>query len=193
MEEFLNSWLPRILPKRCTFGIYSYQGKPALLRKLEARLKGYFSWMPEYYHIFVVVDRDEDECKELKSRLEECCRNAGLQSRRAANGSDWQVVTRIAIEELEAWYFGDWSAVNAAYPRVSKNTCQRRAYRNPDAIKGGTWEAFERVLQQHGYFSGGLAKVQAASDIGRYMDASRNRSHSFAMFYGSIAELCERG
>ena len=97
-------------------------------------------------------------------------------------------MTRIAIEELEAWYFGDWPAVRAAYPGVSANIPGRAAYRDPDAIAGGTWEAFERILQRHGYFGQGLAKVQAATDIGDHIDAARNRSRSFAVFRDEIAE-----
>ena len=32
----------------------------------------------------------------------------------------WQVVNRIAIEELQAWHFGDWEAARQAnpYPRA---------------------------------------------------------------------------
>ena len=188
MEAFLNSLLPRMLPGDHTFEIYPYQGKPALLRKIEARLKGYSKWMPDNYRIVVVVDRDNEDCKVLKSRLEQCCRSVGLRSKRSVSGTDWQVVTRIAIEELEAWYFGDWSAVCAAYPRLSAKTSQQEAYRNPDGIKGGTWEALERVLQRHGYFKQGLPKVQAATEIAKHMDPGHNGSHSFSVFCDAITE-----
>ena len=121
MQAFLAAWLPRFLPEGCGFGIFSYQGKDALLRKIGDRLKGYAKWMPTEYRIVVIVDRDEDDCAKLKSTLEQICDAAGLRSRRAAGGPDWQVVTRIAIEELEAWHFGGWTAVCAAYPCVSAN------------------------------------------------------------------------
>ena len=188
MEAFLAAWLPRFLPENCTFGIYPYSGKSALLRKIGVRLRGYATWVPADYRIVVVVDRDNDECKKLKSQLEEICESAGLRSRRAAGGPDWQVVTRIAIEELEAWYFGDWPAVCAAYPRVSASIPGQAAYRDPDAIRGGTWEAFERVLRRHGCFKQGLAKVQAATAIGRHFDPTTNGSHSFTVFRDAIAE-----
>jgi hypothetical protein len=68
---------------------------------------------------------------------------------------------RISIEELEAWYFGDWKAVQEAYQGV-KDISKLAAYRNPDTIRGGTWEAFERELQSAGYFTGGLQKIAAA-------------------------------
>ena len=189
MEAFLAAWLPRFLPQHCTFNIFPYPGKPALLRRLGNRLRGYANWMPAEYRIVVVVDRDGDECEELKTRLEQICGRVGLRSRRAAGSPDWQVVTRIAIEELEAWYFGDWPAVRAAYPRVPANIPGPAARQGPDAIRGGTWEAFERVLQRRGYFKQGLAKVQAATDIGQHIDPARNRSPSFAVFRDAIAEV----
>ena len=188
VEAFLTACLPSILSADCTFQIHPYQGKDALLRKIGDRLKGYSTWMPAEYRIVVIVDRDRDECEELKSRLEEICESAGLRSRRAAGGPAWQVVTRIAIEELEAWYFGDWEAVRQAYPGVSPKIPNQGPYRDPDAIAGGTWEAFERILKRHGYFRQGMAKVQAATAIGPHIDPARSRSRSFAVFRGAIAE-----
>ena len=190
MEAFLGVLLPSILPENCTFGIYNYQGKSALLRKLENRLKAYsyMKHMPINYRIVVIVDRDRDDCKELKSRLEQICNNAGLRSRQAVGSTDWQIVTRIAIEELEAWYFGDWQAVQQAYPKVPQHIVNQARYRDPDAITGGTWEAFERVLKKHGYFKQGLSKLQAATAIGKCIDPARNRSRSFASFHAAITE-----
>ena len=188
MEAFLHAWLPPMLPEDCTFETHPYPGKDALLRRIGDRLRGYAAWMPEEYRIVIVADRDDDDCHELKSTLEDICERAGLRSRRAAGGPDWQVVTRIAIEELEAWYFGDWQAVRAAYPGVSPNIPGRAAYRNPDAITGGTWEALERILRKHGYFRQGLAKVRAATEIGEHIDPARNRSRSFTVFRDAIAE-----
>ena len=188
MERFLAEWLPRMLPSDCTFAIHAHQGKHAMLRKLEGRLRGYAASMPPQCRIVIVVDRDNDDCLELKSRLEEICRRAGLRSRRAQGNPDWQVVTRIAIEELEAWYFGNWSAVRAAYPRISPNTPRQAAYRNPDAISGGTWEAFERILQKSGYFGQGMAKLKVATDIGREFDPTTSTSSSFWVFWNAISE-----
>lgn len=186
MEAFLRSLLPRLLPQDRTFEIHAFQGKNDLLRKLDSRLRGYAQWLPPDWRILVVVDRDDDDCHALKARLDQIARNCGLKIERAR--PDWQLVNRIAIEELEAWYFGDWAAVRAVYSRVSATIPQQRSYRNPDAIVGGTWEAFERILQRHGYFKTGLPKVEVARAIGVRMVPDENASESFGVFWRAIED-----
>ena len=75
-----------------------------------------------------------------------------------------------------------------AYPRVSPKVPNRKPYRNPDRIEGGTWEAFERILQKGGYFKNGLSKVEAARTIAAYIDSACNRSHSFVNFRAALLE-----
>ena len=186
MEAFLRALLPRLLPNDRSFEVHPFQGKADLLGKLQARLRGYAQWLPQDWRIVVVVDRDDDDCEELKERLETMAANARLVTRSRARTRRWQLVNRIAIEELEAWYFGDWLAVRSAYPRVSPNVPNQAGYRDSDAIRGGTWEAFERVLQRHGYFKTGLQKVETARTIGGLLDPARSRSRSFAMFRDAI-------
>ena len=98
------------------------------------------------------------------------------------------MVNRIVVEELEAWYFGDWEAVRSAFPRVSSTVPNQRRYRHPDAVRGGTWEAFERVLQRHGYFRAGLRKIEAARSIAPKIDPERNSSPSFETFRDALVE-----
>lgn len=188
MEAFLRALLPRLMPEGRTFEVHAFQGKSDLLGKLEARLRGYASWLPPDWRVLVVVDRDDDDCRDLKGHLEEITQRAGLLSRSRAGGEPWQIVNRIAIEELEAWYFGDWEAVRANYPRAALSIPQRQGLRDPDAIAGGTWEAFERVMRKHGYFKGGLTKIEAARAIGAQIESVRNRSASFQAFYLALAE-----
>lgn len=188
MEVFLRGLLPRLLPQGRTFEVHPFQGKSDLLGKIEARLRGYASWLPEDWRIMVVVDRDDDDCEELERRLEDMAARAGLRTRTLAGPAQWQLVNRIAIEELEAWYFGDWEAVRAAYPRVPAGIPKRQGLRDPDAIVGGTWEAFERVMREHGYFKGGLAKLEAARAIGAHVHSPRSRSRSFQVFCRTVDE-----
>ena len=187
MERFLESLLPRILPDDVTFDVHAFHGKRDLLRKLRARLQGYAAWIPDHYRIVVVVDRDDQDCRALKTELEDAAAARGLRTRARAR-SRWQVVNRIAIEELEAWYFGDWQAVLQVYPRVSPRVPRQARYRDPDDIRGGTWEAFERILQRGGYFRQGLPKVEVAGAIATAIDPVRNRSRSFRMLRDALAE-----
>jgi hypothetical protein len=187
METFLNVLFPRLFPNS-TFRVHAFQGKPDMLDKLQARLKGYACWPSNYGRIVAVVDCDDDDCHELKQRLEKTATTAGLSTRSGFGGHLWQVVNRIAIEELEAWYFGDWKAVTSAYPRVSPTVPNQAKYRNPDAIKGGTWEAFERILQRGGYFKNGLRKVEVARTIAAHINPNCNRSDSFVKFRNALIE-----
>lgn len=186
MEAFLLGLLPRILPQQTTFEIRVFQGKNDLLDKLEARLRGYAAWLPIDWRLVVLVDQDDDSCRQLKRQLEDLALRAGLRTKSNAIGLTWQLVNRIAIEELEAWYFGDWVAVREAYPRVSANIPQQQKYRNPDAISGGTWETFERMMQRYGYYKGGLAKIEAARAIGSCIDPARSRSQSFIVLCSAL-------
>jgi hypothetical protein len=191
MEAFLRALLPRLLPAGRTFEVFSFQGKLDLLQKLETRLRGYSAWLPAGWRIVVVVDRDDDDCHVLKNQLETIAERAGLRTKSRGVALDWQVANRIAVEELEAWYFGDWAAVREVYPGVSPRIHARRPYRDPDAITGGTWEAFERVLQLRGYHKGGLAKIEAARRIGAHVAPERSRSVSFNVFWQCISEAVE--
>jgi hypothetical protein len=177
MELFLRALLPKLLGA-IHFEIYPFQGKTDLLQRLPERLRGYAAWLPANHRIVIIVDRDDDDCLKLKAQLEEQVRQAGLWTRQQ-NHDFFSVINRIAIEELEAWYFGDWEAVCAAFPRLSPTIPQQAKYRNPDAIAGGTWEAFEHILKRAGYFPTGLRKLELARTITPYMDPTRNRSRSF--------------
>lgn len=178
MEQGLRVLLPRMIADM-PFRIFAYRGKPDLLAKLSKRLRGYRAIGEADQKILVVLDADRDDCRMLKRRLERFAADAGLATRSRPQGAAYTVINRVAVEELEAWYFGDWEAVRAAYPRVPKDIPSQSRYRAPDAIKGGTWEAFERILRDSGYMQGGLRKVEAAREIARHMVPDRNTSPSF--------------
>jgi hypothetical protein len=188
MEAFLLELLPRMLDGRATFMIHAHQGKSDVIRKLGDRLRGYAAWLPASMRIVVLVDRDDDNCIALKKQMEKAAKAAGLLTRATSGRAPWRVVNRLAIEELEAWFFGEWTGVRTAYPRASKTIPGKALYRQSDAIAGGTWEALERVLRSAGYFSGGLRKMEAASAIGRQFDPALARSPSFIAFRNALLE-----
>jgi hypothetical protein len=190
-EESMEAALRELLPKMlgtvsCAYR--SFQGKPALLRELPKRLRTYGRTLQPGGLLLVVIDRDNDDCRQLKEGLELQAARVGLHTRSTNPAGPYAVINRIVIEELEAWYFGDWQAVQAAYPRVPSTVPARAAYRIPDAISGGTWEAFERVMKAAGYFSSGLPKIEAARQIARRMDPARNTSRSFQVFRDALLE-----
>ena len=131
MEAFLRVLLPRILPRERTFEIHALQGKAALLRKRPDRLRGYAGWLPGNWRIVVVADRDDDDCLDLKRTLDVAAAQARLPMR-STDRTAWRLVNRIAIKELEAWYFGDWDAVRRAYPRVLPTVPNSQPYRDPE-------------------------------------------------------------
>lgn len=188
MEAALRLIVPRIIGET-TFDVYAYQCKNDLLGKLPARLRAYSAWLPKDWRIVVIVDRDDDDCAELKRRLEETAQNAPLTTRTQVHGPAFQVANRLAIEELEAWFFGDWEAVQAAYPKVNPRIPDKQGYRNPDAVAGGTWEALERNLKRAGYFRSGLRKIEAARAIAQHMEPERNRSASFRALRDVLSEM----
>jgi len=74
------------------------------------------------------------------------------------------------------------------YPRARADVPRRRGIQDPDAIGGGAWEAFERVMQRQEYSPGGLAKREAARTLGAHFDPKRSRFRSFHVFWQVVDE-----
>ena len=190
--EALKFLTPKIIGNQVSFATHTFQGKNDLLNCLKARLRGYAKWLPEDWRIVVLVDRDHDACLKLKAKLEKAASDAGLATRTSLGRmSRLQVLNRIAVEELEAWFFGDVEAITTAYPGVPMTLAEKRGFRNPDAISGGTWEALERILKQAGYYTAGMPKIEVARSIGRHLLPERNRSASFKAFCEGLREMVQ--
>ena len=188
MEVFLGVFLDSVLPEYCSYETHTYQGKQDLLAKLPSRLRGYAQWLPTNWSIFVLIDRDDDSCLRLKNALEQAAFGSGLITRTRGSYGTWQLANRVVVEELEAWYIGDPEAICMAYPRIIRKALGKARYRDPDAVAGGTWETFERLLQRRSYFKNGLRKVEAARAMAAQMVPERNCSHSFQVFYSALME-----
>jgi len=190
LESALTQILPKILPSTVTYKIHAFRGKTDLLAKLPNRLKGYQAWLPPDWKIVILIDEDREDCLKLKQQLEIMAISSGLITKSSCQkDKSFQVLNRIVVEELEAWFFGDVEAIRQAYPKVSPNLATQKKYREPDAIKGGTWEALERVLRNAGYHQGGLEKYKASSEISKYMNPESNLSKSFKVFYQGLLEI----
>ena len=181
-EEALKHLIPKILEKDVSYEFHTFQGIDEMLEELPKRLKGE-QWIPDNWRIIVLIDEDRKNCHDLKAFLEKAAHDAGFVTKSsAAPNENFQVVNRIAIEELEAWFFGDIEALHAAYPKIPKNLQAKARFRNPDAIKGGTYEALRDLLIEKKYFTGWIPKTTVAQRISQHMEPSRNRSKSFQMF-----------
>ena len=80
--------------------------------------------------------RIEEDCHELKAYLEKAADDEAsfVTKSSAAPNENFQVVNRLAIEELEAWFFGDVEAMHTAYSKnPNKSPRSKAKYRNPDA------------------------------------------------------------
>jgi Domain of unknown function (DUF4276) len=192
-EAALQILLPKLVGE-ASFALHPFTCKSEMLMRLPDRLRGYAArrkndlWFRDNCRIAVLIDGDDDDCKKLKQRIEGMAANAGLVSRRRAAGKPYAVVTRVAIEELEAWYFGDWHAVHAAYHKVDPMVPRQKPFRCSDAVAGGTAEALERLLQKVGYFKTGLRKIEVARAIAQHMEPKRNESPSFKAFASALAD-----
>lgn len=190
MEVALNHLLPRMLREGVRAELRQFQCKDELLKQLPQRLAAYAQFLPPTAVVLVVVDRDDDDCIALKAKLNALARASGLVPiSDAGTEGRFQVINRIAIEELEAWFFGDWPAVCEAYPKMPGTLPKRAGFREPDAIAGGTWEALERELKRKGYFRQGLRKLEFAREVASRMEPARNRSASFGCLRAVLARL----
>lgn len=192
MAAFLQEFLPRHLDPAVTWKPIDYGSKPRLLTELPKRLHGYAKYAAEYRpRVLVLVDRDSEDCIKLKQRLESYCGDAGLAtiSNRTASG-DFDVVNRIVIEELEAWFFGDFTALDAGWPGMARHAKTAR-YREPDGIIGGTHEALLRAFQSARHLQGlnRLPKIETARTMAQHMAPDRNQSPSFKQFWRGLNDL----
>jgi hypothetical protein len=192
-EAALLNILPKMIPSGAVFNIHTHQGKQDLLSNLSNRLRAYRKFMTKDIRLVVLVDKDRDNCYALKSKLESAAEKAGLMSKSKAQGKGFHVLNRLAIEELEAWFFGDPQAISKAFPKVPLSIFNRAQYRIPDSIKGGTAEALAKILKDYRYYPTGMPKIEVARKISVCMDPMRNKSKSFQAFRKGMEAVTGHG
>ena len=203
-KKALNILVPKIIGNEHTFKIHSYKGigriprnmganadasKRILLSQLPRLLRGYgntFSSYPDDYPAAVILVCDlDDKClkafrQELFAILDDC--NPKPETRFC-----------IAVEEGEAWFLGDISAIKAAYPKAKVTVLND--YIN-DSICG-TWERLadavfyggSHALSAKGWQASGAEKSAWSEKITPHMDVEINVSPSFCYFREKIREL----
>ncbi len=183
-----------------TYKVHSYKGighipknlkavadpqQRILLDRLPRILQGYGRSL-QYVEtvVLVVVDLDHRDCKRFKKEM--------LTVLNGCNPKP-TALFRIAIEELEAWYFGDIQALKKAYPRARDNVIS--GY-DQDSICG-TWEKLADAvypggsskLRTFGYPVVGATKCEWAEKISSHMVVDSNTSKSFQVFRDGVRRL----
>jgi hypothetical protein len=144
----------------------------------------------EALRIVILVDRDGDDCTKLKAELERRAKDVGLPTKSQPDaGGRILVLNRIVIEELEAGFIGDPTALRAAFPKLPAISETSGIFRNPDNISGGTWEGLHRFLKKHGIYRSSYPKIDAAHRIAPHLDILRNRSKSFGHFVSGVEAI----
>jgi hypothetical protein len=102
---------------------------------------------------------------------------------------------RLAIEEIEAWYFGDREALLKAYPGAKKKILDD--YEQDSRC--GTWELLAdaiypggaTAIKKAGWPLPGQVKHEWANKIGPHMAAKRNNSPSFKKLPEGLHKLID--
>ena len=167
MKALLDIVLPKILPPYVDLYTVPHEGKSNLQKSIPHKLK---AWNIPDTKFVIVQDQDSNDCRTLKQKLLDLCSGYGKEC-----------LVRIACHELEAWYFGDLSAVENAYGVKLDKYKRKSTYRIPDAIENPKDE-LRKMIPQHQQISG-------ARRIGEFMDIQKNKSESFQMFVAGVQAL----
>lgn len=180
-EIALKEIVPKIIGNVHTFKIHNFQNKDRLLKRLPERMKAYANFIPDDWRIVILVDEDRSDCQELKKKLYDA---SSVVTQKKGN----IVLHRIVVEELESWFIGDVAAIRAEYEKIPVSLSQQAKFRDPDAIKGGTWEELDKILKKYGYETG-LQKMDFAQKVSPHMDVENNQSRSFQVFRDGLRRM----
>jgi hypothetical protein len=118
-----------------------------LLHQLPAKLRGYSYW-PQECGIVVLVDADDDDCRQLKRSL--------LTLYHSLPRRPPLILFRVAVEETESWFLADRAAIRKAYPSARVKNLPTGP---PDRVIGA-WEHLARVLRRDPRTCTGADKVE---------------------------------
>lgn len=200
-ERILQTLIPRILKDHVTYNIHKYKGighipkklstaseikSKMLLNNLPSILSGFGRTFQSYGKdysavVFVIMDLDKNDFSTFRNQLLTVLNSCNLQP---------TTYFCIAVEEGEAWLFGDLNAIREAYPHAK--TVLLESYVN-DSICG-TWEKLAEAiypkglaeLKSQGRHVIGTVKCEWAEKIAPFMDLDNNKSPSFNYFYKKL-------
>ncbi len=161
---------------------------PTLLHNLPSKLRAYSKSLQDDEAVVVLLDLDtHPDCRELKQNLTSLLNDCipGMKC-----------LIRIAIEELEAWYFGDNAALLQAYPHANQSVLAGYVQDS----QCGTWEKLadavfpggHTALKRQGTMQCLMQKRNWARDIASKMDVENNLSPSFQQFRDGLRRLVQQ-
>ena len=157
--------------------------KRILLDQLPKLLQGYGK-TPGIDAVVVLLDTDQRDCKGFLQELKALAGRCNPVPR---------TLFRLAIEETEAWYFGDREALLRAFPRAKRPVLDRYVQDSvcdtwellADAVYPGGVAAIKKV----GWPLPGQIKHEWAEKIGPHMGLHQNASPSFGKFRDGLSKL----
>ena len=167
----LEGLLPRLIPADVEPRYIVFEGKQDLEGQLVKRLRGYRN-----PNALFVVMRDQDaqpDCKVVKRRLVDLCRQAGRPS----------ALVRIACRELEGFYLGDLQAVEQGLglSGIARQQ-EKRRFRTPDQVVSPKTQLKTLTKQRY-------QQVESSRAIGKCLDPENGRSRSFRNLVVGIRRL----
>lgn len=162
----------------------------SLLHNLPSKLRAYGSERRNDLIVVVLVDLDErEDCVAFKHSLTQLLEYCHPPPR---------ALFRIAIEELEAWYFGDKAAIKLAYPEAKQDILD--SYTQDSQC--GTWERLADAVypggvlslkKDHGKRSPKVLeqKLTWAREISPKIDIESSLSPSFCAFRDGLRKIAD--
>ena len=168
MRTLLEGLLPRLFP--ClVFQCVTHRGKQDLEKSVPRKLR---RWREPGVRFVVLRDNDGGDCRDLKRRLSDLCRQGG----RADS------LVRIACQELEAWYLGEPDALAEAYGQDNlRGIGRRRRFSDPDAVVKPSAAVSDLVPR--------FQKTDGARRMAEHLSRERNRSASFQALMQGIENI----
>lgn len=169
MKELLAGLLPRLLPE-LRFLCVVHEGWKDLEQSIPRKLR---AWREPGVRFMVIRDSDGRDCREIKRRLQELCRQGGRED----------VAIRLACQELEAWYLGAPDALADEFEDESLRAIASTArFRDPDSVAQPS-AALEKLVPS-------FQKLSAARRMGKRLSL-QNASHSFRVTLDCLARMAK--
>jgi hypothetical protein len=200
-NKLLQILLPQLLGPQGephTWRLHNYKGigriPPGLTPKTEASKRILLDRLPKILRgigktpgidaVVVVLDTDNRDCGAFLAELKQIANESDSVS---------DTLFRLAVEEIEAWYFGDQAALLTAYPRAKRDVLGKYIQ---DSVCG-TWELLadavhtggSAAIKKAGWPLPGQVKHEWAQKIGPLMVPGRNISPSFGKFRDGLRRL----